>query len=139
MLPCRRLVVPDRGGAMSDNAVTLAGNLAADPELRFTPNGVRVASFRLAVAPRIREAGAWRNGEPSVFRINAWRELAVNVAESLDKGDRAVVVGRLRARVWETPAGEQRSVVEVEADEVGVSLRRATARPERVGEWAAAT
>jgi single-strand DNA-binding protein len=119
---------------MSDNAVTLAGNLAADPELRFTPNGVQVASFRLAVTPRIREEAGWRNGEPSFFRVNAWRELAVNVAESLGKGDRAVVVGRLRARAWETPAGEQRSVVEVEAEEVAVSLRWATARPERARE-----
>jgi single-strand DNA-binding protein len=123
---------------MSDNAAMLAGNLVADPELRFTPNGVQVASFRLAVTPRIREEGGWRNGEPSFFRVNAWRELAVNVAESLGKGDRAVVVGRLRVRTWETSAGEQRSVVEVEADEVGVSLKWAIARPQRAWERASA-
>ena len=124
---------------MSDNAVTLAGNLTADPELRFTPNGVQVAGFRLAVTPRIRQEGGWRNGETSFFRVRAWREVAANVAESLGRGDRVVVVGRLRTRSWETANGEQRSVVEVEADEVGVSLKWAIARPQRTREQVAAS
>jgi single-strand DNA-binding protein len=115
-----------------------AGNLTDDPELRFTPNGAAVASFRLAVTPRIRQGDQWTDGETSYFRINAWRTLAENVTESLTKGARAVVIGRLRTRAWETPEGERRSVVEVEADEVAPSLKFATAKPERARAKAAA-
>jgi single-strand DNA-binding protein len=115
----------------TDNTVTLVGNLTDDPELRFTTGGAPVASFRLAVTPRIRQGDQWTDGETSYFRVNAWRTLAENVAESLAKGARAVVIGRLRLRSWETPEGERRSVVEVEADEVGPSLKFATAKPER--------
>jgi single-strand DNA-binding protein len=115
----------------TDNQVMLVGNLTEDPELRFTPSGAAVASFRLAVTPRIRQGDQWTDGETSFFRVNAWRGLGENVAESLTKGARAVVIGRLRMRSWETPEGEKRSVVEVEADEVGASLKFATARPER--------
>jgi single-strand DNA-binding protein len=115
----------------TDNQVMLVGNLTEDPELRFTPGGAAVASFRLAVTPRIRQGDQWTDGETSFFRCNAWRSLGENVAESLTKGARAVVIGRLRMRSWETPEGEKRSVVEVEADEVGASLKFATAKPER--------
>jgi len=115
----------------TDNSVVLVGNLTDDPELRFTPSGAAVASFRLAVTPRIRQGDQWTDGETSYFRVNAWRALGENVAESLTKGARAVVIGRLRMRSWETPEGEKRSAVEVEADEVGASLKFATAKPER--------
>jgi single-strand DNA-binding protein len=117
---------------MSDTHVTITGNLTADPELRFTPNGAAVANFRIAVTTRVRDGNAWRDGDTSYFRVNAWRQLAQHVTDSLGKGDRAVVIGRLRSRSWETPEGEQRSVVEVEADEVAPSLRWAVAKPERV-------
>ena len=116
---------------MSDNQVTLTGNLTDDPELRFTPNGVAVANFRLAVTPRVREGDQWKDGETSFFRINVWRQQAENVAETLQKGTRCIVVGRLRTRSWETPEGEKRSVTEVEADEIGPSLKFATAKVER--------
>jgi single-strand DNA-binding protein len=115
----------------TDNQVTLVGNLTDDPELRFTPNGAAVANFRLAVTPRVREGDSWKDGETSFFRINVWRQMAENVAESMTKGSRAVVVGRLRTRSWETPEGEKRSVTEVEADEVAPSLKFATAKVER--------
>ena len=115
----------------TDNTVTLIGNLTDDPELRFTPNGAAVANFRLAVTPRVKDGDAWRDGDTSFFRVNCWRQLAENVAESLGKGARAIVIGRLRMRSWETDAGEKRSVVEVEADEVAPSLKWATATLER--------
>jgi single-strand DNA-binding protein len=116
---------------MADTHVTITGNLTDDPELRFTPNGTAVANFRLAVTARVRDGDTWRDGDTSFFRINVWRQLAEHTADSLSKGDRAVVIGRLRSRSWETPEGERRSVVEVEADEVAPSLRWATAKPER--------
>jgi single-strand DNA-binding protein len=123
---------------MSDNHTSLVGNLTDDPELRYTPNGAAVASFRLAVTPRIREGDDWRDGETSFFRVNVWRDLGKHVAESLGKGDRAVVLGRLRTRSWETPEGEKRSVVEIEADEVAPSLKFATATVRRSSEVTAA-
>jgi single-strand DNA-binding protein len=116
---------------MADTHVTLVGNLTDDPEVRFTPAGTQVGSFRLAVTPRVREGDQWKNGETSYFTVTCWRDLAAHAAESLGKGDRALVVGRLKTRAWETPEGERRSVVEVEADEIGPSLRWATAKPER--------
>src|ERR671929_1885295 len=118
---------------MSENSVTLVGNLTDDPELRFTAQGAAVANFRIAVSKRIRDAqtNEWKDGETSFFRVNVWRQLAENVAESLAKGDRAVVIGRLKSRSWETPEGDKRSVVEVEADEVAPSLRWAIAKPQR--------
>ena len=115
----------------TDNQVSLVGNLTDDPELRFTPNGAAVANFRLAVTPRVREGDNWKDGETSFFRINVWRQMAENVAETMTKGSRCIVVGRLRMRSWETPEGEKRSVTEVEADEVGPSLKFATAKVER--------
>jgi single-strand DNA-binding protein len=115
----------------NDNQVMLVGNLTDDPELRFTPNGAAVANFRLAVTPRVRDGDSWKDGETSFFRINVWRQQAENVAETLQKGTRCIVVGRLRTRSWETPEGEKRSVTEVEADEIGPSLKFATAKVER--------
>ena len=116
---------------MADTHVTLTGNLTDDPDLKFTPNGHPVANFRLAVTARVKDGEGWRDGETSFFRVNVWWQLAEHVAESLGKGDRAVVIGRLKSRSWETPEGDKRSVVEVEADEVAPSLRWATAKPQR--------
>jgi single-strand DNA-binding protein len=119
---------------MPDTFVSLIGNLTDDPELRFTPNGAAVANFRLAVTPRVREGDQWKDGETSFFRVNVWRDLAEHVTESLGKGTRVVVLGRLRARSWEDKdSGERRSVVEVEAEEVAPSLKWATAKVERTG------
>ncbi len=120
-----------------DTFVTVVGNLTDDPELRFTPGGVAVANFRLAVTPRIREGEGWKDGDTSFFRITAWRQLAENVTESLGKGHRAVVIGRLKTRTWETPEGDKRSAVEIDADEVAPSLKWATAKPQRTGKAAA--
>ena len=122
----------------TDNTVTLIGNLTDDPELRFTANGAAVANFRLAVTPRIRQGDTWTDGETSFFRINCWRQLAENVTETLGKGARAIVIGRLRLRSWETDEGEKRTVVEVEADEVAPSLKFATATIQRTSAKTAA-
>ena len=108
---------------MSDNQVTLTGNLTDDPELRFTPNGVAVANFRLAVDQRVWDTDGWKDGESSYFRVSVWRDQAEHVSRSLQKGTRCVVVGRLKSRSWETPEGQRRSAVEVDAEEVGMSLR----------------
>jgi single-strand DNA-binding protein len=85
----------------------------------------------VAVTTRVRDGESWRDGDTSFFRVNAWRALAENVAESIAKGDRAIVIGRLKSRSWETPEGEKRTVVEIEADDIAPSLRFATARAER--------
>jgi single-strand DNA-binding protein len=116
---------------MPDTHVTITGNLTSDPELKFTANGAAVANFRVAVTARVRDGNTWRDGDTSFYRVTAWRDLATNVTDSLGKGDRVVVVGQLRMRSWESSEGEQRSVVEVTAEEVGPSLRWATAKPER--------
>jgi single-strand DNA-binding protein len=115
----------------SDNHTTIVGNLVDDPELRFTNNGTPVVNLRVAVTQRVQEGGAWRDGETTFLRVNAWRDQATHLADSLRKGDRIMVMGRLRQRSWETPDGERRSVAEIEADEVGASLRWANARVER--------
>ncbi|HEV2894446.1 MAG TPA: single-stranded DNA-binding protein [Actinomycetota bacterium] len=112
---------------MSDNQVTITGNLTDDPELRFTPNGVAVANFRLAVDQRVWDTDGWKDGESSYFRVNVWRDQAEHVSRSLHKGARCVVVGRLKSRSWETPEGQRRSAVEVDAEEVGMSMRFAPA------------
>jgi single-strand DNA-binding protein len=114
---------------VSDNHLTLTGNLTDDPELRFTPNGVAVANFRLAVDQRVWDTDGWKDGEPSYFRVNVWRDQAEHVSRSLHKGARCVVAGRLKSRSWETPEGQRRSAVEVDADEVGLSLRFAAVVP----------
>lgn len=115
----------------TDNTVTLIGNLTDDPELRYTANGAAVANFRLAVTPRVKDGEGWHDGETSFFGINCWRQLAENATDSLSKGTRAIVIGRLRMRSWETDVGEKRTVIEVEADEVAPSLKFATAKVER--------
>ncbi|MFA5786009.1 MAG: single-stranded DNA-binding protein [Actinomycetota bacterium] len=113
------------------NNVVLIGNLTDDPELRFTPNGAAVANFRIAVNRVYNNRNGEKVEETDFFRVNVWRGLAENVAESLSKGTRVVVTGRLRSRSWETEEGQKRSVVEVEADEVAPSLRFATAKVEK--------
>jgi single-strand DNA-binding protein len=117
----------------NENQVMVVGNLTDDPELRYTPNGAAVANFRVAVSRRVKDdaTGQWKDAETSFFRVNAWRSLGENVAESLTRGARVVVVGRLRSRSWETPEGETRSATEIEADEIGPSLRWATAKVEK--------
>lgn len=116
------------------NSVTIVGNLTDDPELRFTAQGAAVANFSVAVNRRVRdpETNEWKDGDASFFRVNVWRQLAENVAESLTRGTRVVVTGFLKQRSWETPEGERRTVVEIEADEIGPSLRWATAKVERI-------
>ena len=116
---------------MPETFVSLVGNLTDDPEVHFTPQGTTVASFRLAVTPRVKDSEGWKDGDTSFFRINAWRDLAEHITDSLSKGDRALVLGRLKTRSWETADGERRSAVEVEAEEVGPSLKWATATPQR--------
>lgn len=113
---------------MTENHAVLVGNVVADPDLTYTEDGSALATFRLAVDRRVKdEAGNWKDGETSYFTVNAWRSLGENVAESLTRGMRVVVAGRLRQRSWETNEGDRRSVVEVEADEIAPSLRWATA------------
>jgi single-strand DNA-binding protein len=112
----------------NNNVITLVGNITDDPELRFTPSGAAVANFTVAVNRRQQsQAGNWEDKLDGFFRCNAWRDLAENVAESLQKGTRVMVVGRLQQRSWEDQEGNRRSVVEVLVDEVGPSLRWATA------------
>ncbi len=112
----------------SDNTVTLVGNITDDPELRFTPSGAAVANFTVAVNRRIRnQDGTWDDRLDGFFRCNCWRDMAENVAESLQKGARVMVVGRLQQRTWEDSEGNKRSAFEVQVDEVGPSLRWATA------------
>jgi len=117
-----------------DTTITIVGNLTADPELRFTPSGAAVANFTVASTPRIydRQTGEWKDGEALFLRCNIWREAAENVAESLTRGMRVIVVGRLKQRSFETREGEKRTVIEVEVDEVGPSLRYATAKVNKV-------
>jgi single-strand DNA-binding protein len=122
---------------MPDTYVSITGNLTDSPELRFTPNGAPVANFSVAVTPRVKDGDGWRDGETSFFRCTAWRSLAENLAE-LDKGTRIMVQGRLTHRSWETDAGEKRSVVEVQVEEAGPSLRWATAKVERTSAKATA-
>ena len=113
-----------------DTVITVVGNLTADPELRFTPSGAAVANFTVASTPRIfdRQSGEWKDQEALFLRCNIWRQAAENVAESLTRGMRVVVQGRLRQRSFETKEGEKRTVMEVEVDEIGPSLRYATAK-----------
>ena len=115
----------------SENVVTLVGNITDDPELRFTPSGLPVANFTVAVNRRVPKDGGWEDKLEGFFRCSCWRDMAENVAESLQKGARVMVVGRLQQRSWEDQEGNKRSAVEVQVDEVGPSLRWATARPER--------
>lgn len=112
-----------------ETIITIVGNLTADPELRFTPSGAAVADFTVASTPRTfdRQANEWKNGDSLFLRCSIWREAAENVAESLRKGMRVIVQSRLYQRSYETREGERRTVVELQVDEVGPSLRRAKA------------
>jgi single-strand DNA-binding protein len=116
--------------AQGDTPITLVGNLVADPELRYTPSGAAVANFRVASTPRRfdSQSNQWVDGEALFLACNIWRQAAENVANSLTKGDRVIVQGRLRQRSYDTREGEKRTVYEVEVDEVGPSLRYATAQ-----------
>ncbi len=116
---------------MAQNSVTLVGNLVEDPELRFTPSGVAMARLRFAVNRRWRDRNDEWQEETSFFGGTVWRDLAENVAESLQKGARVIVTGSLEQRSWETQEGERRSVVEIRIDEIGPSLRWATANVTR--------
>ena len=118
----------------ADNQTTIAGNLVDTPELRFTNTGIPVTNLRVAVTQRIQQDGEWRDGDTSFLRVNVWRDQAQNLTDSLAKGDRVMVTGRLRQRSWETPEGDNRSVTEIEADEVGASLKWATAKVERASQ-----
>ena len=117
-----------------DTVITVIGNLTADPELRFTQSGAAVANFTVASTPRTfdRQSGEWKDGEALFLRCNIWRQAAENVAESLTRGARVIVSGRLKQRSFETREGEKRSVVELEVDEIGPSLRYATAKINKV-------
>jgi len=116
-----------------ETVITVVGNLVADPELRFTPSGAAVANFRIASTPRTfdRQTNEWKDGEALFLACSVWREAAENVAESLTKGMRVVVQGRLTQRSYETREGEKRTVVELQVDEVGPSLRYASAKVTR--------
>src|SRR5947208_13365273 len=113
-----------------DTTITVVGNLTADPELRFTPSGAAVANFTVASTPRIfdRQSNEWKDGDALFMRCSIWREAAENVAESLTRGSRVIVQGRLKQRSYETREGEKRTVYELDVDEVGASLRNATAK-----------
>lgn len=119
--------------SQGDTPITVVGNIVADPELRYTPSGSAVANFRVASTPRRydSQAGQWVDGEALFLTCNVWRQAAENVANSLNKGDRVVVTGRLRQRSFETREGENRTVFEVDADEVAPSLKYATAQVSR--------
>jgi single-strand DNA-binding protein len=113
-----------------DTNITIIGNLVGDPELRYTPTGQAVAAFRIASTPRKynNQTGQWEDGDSLFLSCNVWRQAAENVAESLQRGMRVIVSGRLRQRSYETKEGEKRTVYEVEVDEVGPSLRSASAK-----------
>ncbi|WP_328989825.1 single-stranded DNA-binding protein [Kribbella sp. NBC_01245] len=113
-----------------ETTITLVGNLVDDPELRFTPSGAAVANFRIASTPRTydRQTGEWKDGDSLFLSCSVWRQAAENVAESLQRGMRVIVQGRLKSRTYETREGEKRTVFEIDVDEVGPSLRSATAK-----------
>jgi single-strand DNA-binding protein len=117
-----------------ETTITIVGNLTDDPELRFTPSGAAVAKFRIASTPRTldRQTNEWKDGEPLFLACNIWRDAAEHVAESLQRGARVIVQGRLRQRSYETREGEKRTVYELEVDEIGPSLRYATAKVQRM-------
>jgi single-strand DNA-binding protein len=119
--------------AAGDTNITIIGNLVGDPELRYTPTGQAVATFRVASTPRFmdRSTNEWKDGDSLFLSCNVWRQAAENVAESLTRGTRVIVSGRLRQRSYETREGEKRTVYEVEVDDVGPSLRNASAKVTR--------
>ena len=119
---------------MNDTTLTIAGNLVDDPELRFTPSGQPVAKFRIASTPRFldKTTNEWKDGDSLFLTCSVWRQAAENVAESLTRGMRVIVTGRLKQRSYETKEGEKRTVYEIEVDEVGPSLRNASAKVQKV-------
>jgi single-strand DNA-binding protein len=119
----------------NETVITVVGNLVEDPSLKFTPSGAGVANFTVASTPRTldRASGEWRDGEPLFLRCSAWRDMAEHIAESLTKGARVIVQGRLRQRSYETKEGDKRTVYELEVDEIGPSLRWAQATVTRTG------
>ena len=120
--------------AAGDTTITVVGNLTDDPELRFTPSGAAVAKFRVASTPRFmdKSTNEWKDGEPLFLACTVWRQAAENVAESLQRGSRIIVTGRLKQRTYETREGEKRTVIELEVDEIGPSLRYATAKVQKM-------
>jgi len=117
-----------------ETTITIVGNLTDDPELRFTPSGAAVAKFRVASTPRFldKTSGEWKDGDPLFLSCTVWRQVAENVAESLQRGSRVIISGRLRQRTYETKEGEKRTVIDLEVDEIGPSLRYATAKVQRM-------
>lgn len=117
----------------NETVLTIVGNLTAEPEIRFTSSGIPVASFTVASTPRMfdKQTNEWRDGEALFMRCSAWRDLAENVAESLTKGSRVIVQGRLQQRSYTDKEGNQRTSIDLQVDEVGPSLRYATAQPVR--------
>jgi single-strand DNA-binding protein len=117
-----------------DTTITVIGNLTDDPELRFTPSGAAVAKFRVASTPRFMDKATneWKDGDPLFLACTVWRQAAEHVAESLQRGARVIVSGRLRQRSYETREGEKRTVIELEVDEIGPSLRYATAKVQKM-------
>ncbi|MFI5993143.1 single-stranded DNA-binding protein [Streptomyces sp. NPDC051362] len=119
-----------------ETVITMSGNVVADPELRFTPSGAAVTNFRMASTPRTfdKQANEWKDGEPLFLSVAVWRQQAEHVAESVKRGDRVIVVGRLTQRQYEANDGSKRSAYEIQADEVAVSLLRATAAVTKAGQ-----
>src|SRR5262252_8140879 len=117
-----------------DTQITIIGNLVDDPQLRYTPTGQAVASFRVASTPRFldKNTNEWKDGDSLFLTCNVWRQAAENVAESLTRGTRVIVSGRLRQRSYETKEGEKRTVYEIEVDDVGPSLRNASAKVNKI-------
>lgn len=117
-----------------ETTITVVGNLTDDPELRFTPSGAAVAKFRIASTPRTfdKASNEWKDGEPLFLPCSVWRQAAENVAETLQRGARVIVTGRLRQRSYETREGEKRTVIELEVDEIGPSLKYATAKVQKM-------
>lgn len=126
---------------MTDTTITLVGNLVSDPELRFTPSGATVANFTVASTPRTfdKASDEWKDGEPLFLGCSVWRQTAESVAESLTKGMRVIVTGRLKSRSYQTRDGDKRTVFEVDVEEVGPSLRYATAKVARTARPTAPT
>src|ERR1700726_4698542 len=120
--------------AAGDTQITIVGNLVGDPELRYTPTGQAVANFRVASTPRFldKTTNEWKDGDSLFLTCNVWRQAAENVAESLQRGMRVIVTGRLKQRSYETREGEKRTVYEIEVDDVGPSMRNASAKVNRV-------
>ena len=125
--------------AAGDISVTVVGNLTNEPELRFTPSGAAVASFTIASSSRVldKTTNEWKDGDTVFMRCSVWRQYAENVAESLQKGMRVIATGRLKQRSYETKEGEKRTAIELEVDEIGPSLRYATAQVTRAAGGAA--